>query len=261
MPERPDLAALLVQHLAYIDKVAARLSRRHGGDDDDAQEFGAWAKARLIENDYAILSKFRGESAVTTYLTVVLTMLHRDYRVEQWGRWRSSAAAQREGSVALRLEQLVKRDGYTLQQAAQVLRSRGETDLSDIDLARLLGRLPEGHRGRPDQVGEDSLAAASSADRADAAVLRAEDDAERGWLNDAIHGLMESLDEEDAVILRMRFWKNESIADIARALRLEQKPLYRRVDRLLAKLRTELERRGVSAESLRALAEHRDEEG
>jgi RNA polymerase sigma factor for flagellar operon FliA len=40
---------------------------------------------------------------------------------------------------------------------------------------------------------------------------------------------------------------------VARALRLEQKPLYRRIDQLRAKLRVDLERHGVTAEDVREL--------
>ena len=51
---------------------------------------------------------------------------------------------------------------------------------------------------------------------------------------------------EDRVIVRMRFWEGESVADIARALGLPQKPLYRRLERTLAALRRSLEAAGVS---------------
>jgi hypothetical protein len=43
------------------------------------------------------------------------------------------------------------------------------------------------------------------------------------------------------------------VADIARELSTPQKPLYRRIDRLLARMRDDLERAGVSAEDIRRI--------
>ena len=79
-------------------------------------------RLRFIENDYAAIRKFRGESSLGTYLTVVVAMLVRDYRVQRWGRWRPSAAARRLGDVAVRLETLVRRNGQAVHEAAETLR-------------------------------------------------------------------------------------------------------------------------------------------
>jgi RNA polymerase sigma factor (sigma-70 family) len=260
MSEGQDLAALLVQHLPYIDRVCAKLCRRNPAGVDEAEEFAGWAKARLIENEYAVLRKFRGESALTTYLNIVLTRLHRDFAVERRGRWRRSAAAGRAGSLAVRLETLVRRDRHTLDQAGQLLRSRGETTLSDAELARLLAGLPDAHRGRPLEVGDEPLAVAPSSDRADAGVLAGEAAAEREAARRALQQALAPLGEEDRVILTMRFWQGDSVADIARALHLEQKPLYRRLDRLLARLREDLERQGLSRQAVAEMLAHREED-
>jgi RNA polymerase sigma factor for flagellar operon FliA len=64
-------------------------------------------------------------------------------------------------------------------------------------------------------------------------------------LDELLHSLVASLPAEDALIMRMRFWSEMSVADIARTLRVEQKPLYRRLDGIQAKLRAALESRGV----------------
>ena len=54
-------------------------------------------------------------------------------------------------------------------------------------------------------------------------------------------------------MLRMRFWEDMSVADIARGLAVEQKPLYRRLERLLADLRKKLAGAGVTAQQLHEL--------
>src|SRR6266498_2338556 len=86
-PERQRLEALFLSQLGWIERVVAAICRRHGLARDDAEDFASWTTLKLIENDYAVLRKFRGESAVTTYLAVVIAMLFRDYRTHRWGRW------------------------------------------------------------------------------------------------------------------------------------------------------------------------------
>jgi RNA polymerase sigma factor for flagellar operon FliA len=64
-------------------------------------------------------------------------------------------------------------------------------------------------------------------------------------LEELLHSLVASLPAEDAMIMRMRFWSEMSVADIARVLRVEQKPLYRRLECIQTALRAALESRGV----------------
>ena len=59
-----------------------------------------------------------------------------------------------------------------------------------------------------------------------------------------------SLDNEDQLIIRLRFYEGFSIADVARGLGLPQKPLYSRISRLLQTLSAALAKEGLSAESL-----------
>src|SRR5215213_773629 len=139
--DRQDPEALLRDNLPTVDRIVASLCRRHGLSGDDADDFRSWVYLQLVEDDYAILRKFRGESSLATYLTVVIAMLFREYRVREWGRWRPSAIARRLGPLAVRLEMLVFRDGCTLSQAGEVLRSEGEK-VSDRELADILAQLP-----------------------------------------------------------------------------------------------------------------------
>jgi len=245
------LEPLFVSQLGWIERTAAAVCRRHGLAREDTEDFASWAKLKLIENDYAVFRKFRGESSITTYLAVVIAMLFRDYRTNRWGRWRPSAAARRCGSLAVRLETLVYRDQLRLEQAGEVLRTAGQTDLPDRELARLLGELPARRSLRPMQVGSDPLADAPAADRADDLV--AQDEVETG--KNVISAVLERLPAEDRLMLRMHFWEGLSVAQIARGLGLPQKPLYRRIDRALAELRSYLEESGVSGDRARAVLE------
>lgn len=251
----PDPEALLRENLRYLERVAASLCRRHGLVGDEADDFAGWARMRLVENDFAIVRRFRGESAFTTYLTVVTAMLFRDYRVALWGRWRPSAAARRMGDLAVRLETLVHREGFRLDQAGERLRSEGATELPDRALAELLARLPPRAPLRPTLAGEDALAAVAAPELADAPLAAAETDAERRAASDAVLRAVEGLPPEERVIVRMRVWEELSVADIARALGLPQKPLYRRLERIFSRLRADVERAGVTKGDVRRMLE------
>lgn len=248
MADRTPLEATFVQNLAVIDRIAAAMARRQGLTGDEAADLSSWIKLKLVENDYTAFQKFRGESSISTYLTVVIAMLARDYRVQRLGRWRPSAAARRKGSVAIRLEALVHRQGYHLRQAAELLRTSGETQLTDRELAGMLAQLPAREPLRPVEVGATPLASVATVGGADARIDAEGREREQDRARAALDRIMSELPTEDRLILRMHFWEGLSVADIARGLRLEQKPLYRRFERLLASLRERLTQAGVTRE-------------
>lgn len=248
---RLEAEALLLENLAWVDRVVGSVSRRNGLRGDDAEDFASWTRVKLVEDDYAVIRKFRGESAITTYLTVVITMLAREYRATRWGRWRPSAAAQRQGPLGVRLETLVYRDGHTLDQAAEVLRTNGETDLSARELAEMLGELNVRGPLRPVEVGPQPLASAVSDSSADEIVRAEESETGRRQVVETLERAIETLPPQDRIIVRLRFWEGMSVADIARGLDLPQKPLYRRLTKALEELRTQLEAAGVSMEMVR----------
>jgi RNA polymerase sigma factor for flagellar operon FliA len=252
MLTRSEAEALFLQNLRWIERVAAALCRRHGIDGAEADDVVAWVRMMVIEDDYAVLRRFRGESAVTTYLTVAISLLFREHRIRERGRWRPSAAAQRLGYAAVRLETLVRRDGYRLEEAARVLRSAGTTDLSDRELAVLLAALPARAPLRPVEVGSEALAGAPAPGAADPAEA-AEADAERGAAEEALARALDALPAADRVVVRLRYWEGLSVADVARGLGVPQKPLYRTLERALRQMRDELERAGVSRETVRAV--------
>jgi RNA polymerase sigma factor (sigma-70 family) len=254
MTERPPAERLLLEHLPWIERACAALARRHGLAGDEADDFLSWARMRLLEDDCAILRKFRGECAATTYLTVVLATLFRNYRVREWGKWRPSAAARREGALAVRLEAMVRRDGFRLEEAGERLRTAGATTLSDRELAVLLARLPAHAPSRPLAAGDAALAEVPAATgAADAGVLADEASAHRVAGEAALRRALERLAPRDQVVFRMRFWEGLTVAQIARGLGVPQKGLYRRIERALPRMRRELERGGMTRADVREL--------
>ncbi|MEO7995955.1 MAG: hypothetical protein ABI852_00850 [Gemmatimonadaceae bacterium] len=249
---RQELEQQFVQNLRDIEIILSRLCYRNGLIGDDADEFSSWAKFRLIENDYAILAKFKNRSKLKTYLTAVLATQFSEYRIHEWGRWRPSAAARLAGALSIQLERLLTRDGMTLAQAGEHLRTAGCTTKSDGELAQLAKAFPMRTPQRPVQS-VDSPVDAAAPDLADASVERAEDEQQVASVKVALNAAMAELSAQDRLLLRLRHMEAMSIADIARGLALPQKPLYRQLTRAEKLLRTCLERAGVTLDIIRQL--------
>ena len=66
----------------------------------------------------------------------------------------------------------------------------------------------------------------------------------------ALKKALDSLSPEDRLIVKMSILDNLKIVDIARLLCMEQKPLYRRREKILRQLRSGLERDGVRWEQV-----------
>jgi RNA polymerase sigma factor for flagellar operon FliA len=249
MLNRLDPSELLVAHRQWIEKVAAITCRRNSVWGDDAEEFASLAMMKVIENDYAVLRKFRGECDLKTYLATVVVRRFHEYARERWGRWRHSAQAERLGQPAKDLEALVNRDGYTLNEAMEVLRTSGRTSASDGELVRLFAALP--HRSpRPGSAGAAPLDALPAATRADDRVIAGEAEGRCRQVMEALFRALARLTPDDQVLVRGRFGEGRSVADIARGLRCEQAPLYRRSERLRDEVRRSMEAAGVSKEDV-----------
>ena len=61
------------------------MGRRSGLPEHEAEELRSWALFKLVEDDYRILARWEGRSKLSSYLTVVLVNLMRDYRIHVWG--------------------------------------------------------------------------------------------------------------------------------------------------------------------------------
>lgn len=246
MPDGQTAEIVFLEHLSWINRVAAMTCTQHGVWGAEAEDLASLIRMKLIEDDYAAIRNFRGESSLKTYLATVVVRQFHDYRRERRGRWRISAAAERLGSPAGELETLVYRDGYTLEQAGEQLRTTGRTTLSDTELARLLHQLPVRPPLRPVEVPPETvLDGVPGPGDTDEGVIDGETEALRRRVTDALDRAMARLAPEDRMIVRMHFQEGHTLADVARALNLKQKPLYRRVARLLETLRAYLRDEGV----------------
>jgi RNA polymerase sigma factor for flagellar operon FliA len=239
-----DAGVIGLENHAAIERVIDSIARRNSLYGDVAGDFRSWAWSRLLDNDYAIIKKFQGRSRFTTYLTAVVANLFRDFRIQHLGRWRASIAAKRMGDLAVRLEALLYRDGYSLNQAQEVLRSSGLGHVTSRELSAIAARLPKRVVKAPRTT--DEIDGVAGEIHADDELWQSERSGDWATIQTALARALESLPAEDRLIIRLRFWEGWTIADVARALDLEQKPLYRRIQRGLDQLRKQLERDGVN---------------
>lgn len=242
---------MYLEHLPTIDRIAEALCRRNGIRGADAEDFASEVRLGLLQDDYAVLRKYRGASSITTFLTVVIANLFRDYRIRMWGKWRPSAEARRQGEVAVLLETAVYRDGRSFEQACTALEQSGRVKGNRSELRAILSRLP--HR-TPRRVEDDAkLADVPGPEAADGDILERERRDELTTAEQALRRAVARLDPEDQLIIRMRFFEGMSVADLAEGLGLPQKPLYPRIQRLLGALSASLSSEGIGREYLASL--------
>lgn len=248
-----DYQQLLVQHLALVDRLVQFVARRHRLSVNDAEEFGSVVRYKLVESNFAILRKFEGRSSLGTYLTIVIERLCLDFCVAKWGKWRPSALARRIGPVALLLEQLVHRDGVTFDEAVGTLQTNHGVSESREQLHAIYLQLPpRAPRGLSvDHAGRDA-ALAAEADSID----QVDDRAAFARVEAALAAAVATLNDEDRLILKLRFEDSRTVTQIAALLRLPAKPLYRRLERIMATLRVELERRGIDEQTIVGVIGH-----
>jgi len=175
--------------LPAVTRIVGFIRRRNRLGPDEAEEFDAFVKLKLVERGASILSGFRGRSTIETYLSVVVQRLFLDFR-----------GGRKEKPVPL----------------SSVTNEPAATSVGDPAVAR-----------------EDQAAA----ERIQTALERA----------------LEKLETQDRLIVRLHFFEELSVASVASVLGLPQKPLYRRLDRVLESLRVQLESAGVDPKRILAL--------
>jgi RNA polymerase sigma factor (sigma-70 family) len=243
--------ALLEQNIHMIRQKLDRLSRRSGLPEDEAEELRSWALFKLVDNDYRVLASWQGRSSLSTFLTVVLVNLMRDYRIQVWGKWRPSAAALRQGPVAVLLERLWVRDNLPLDEAIERIRSEHAVSLSRSELERIAASL---HR-TPERrwVSEEELLRFPTDGQVESRLADDERARTEERLRELLAPLLRSLPAEDRLLLKLHYWDGLSMADISRLLRRPQRKLYTVRDKCLRKLRRHLEEGGVSPDQVREL--------
>lgn len=239
-----DYQKTFVEQLDLIERVVQFIARRHHLSASDTEEFTSTVHLKLIEKNFAILRKFEQRSNLSTYLTTVVERLYLDFCVSRWGKWRPSAAARRQGAVAVELERLMARDGLTFTEAVGILHTNQKVTETREQLLEMLDALPV----RPVRkfAGEEELALVAAGGGADdAAFTEMDDRALVARVEEALGVALGRLTAKEQLLLKMHFVEDLPVAQIARALAEEPKPLYRRMLQIMASLKEELARQGI----------------
>jgi DNA-directed RNA polymerase specialized sigma24 family protein len=235
--------------LDTIEETIALVCRRGRLRGADAEDFASSVKVALLENDCAILRKHSGIASLGAYLAVVIDRMLWDSRAQTMGRFYASAEATRLGPAAVMLELLVCRDRRPFEAALPILRgsfpevTRGEAE-------RMLQRFPD-RTPRPKFVELDDvdlpIAAPAGADQY---AIEAEQQRLSRQTARILRDTLASFSLDDRTMLRLHYGMSHSIADVSRMMRLPQRPLYRRLEHTLVRLRGALESAGIDARAM-----------
>jgi RNA polymerase sigma factor for flagellar operon FliA len=249
---------LFLSNLPLIERIAGSVCHRNHVDAAEAEEFASHVKLKLIDVNYSIIRKFEGRSSFSTYLTTVIQRMFFQYRVQMWGKWRPSAEARRLGDKGITVERMLTRDGYTYAEMVEILTTGARYTRAEIEriYARLPTRYPRIVLVSGPAVPEAEMPFVDPDER----LLHPERDRVARRAGVVIDGAIGRFPAEDQIILRMRFWSMSKVSEIARTLKIDQKRIYKRIEKMLSSMKRELERAGISRDEIRDLLARGDEE-
>lgn len=238
--------------LPVIDDVTEKVCRRHHLGASECEEFKSDVRLHFIERNYEVLRQFEGRCALSTYVNVVVQRQFFDFRNRQWGRWRPSKDAVRLGPTAVLIEKLVTRDGWPLDQALEMVRVNHQIEIDETikTFCNTLSARTPSRRLVPEDDAADIVSPGPSSDDR---VVSAERDFLAKRVQAALDRARQGLPPIERLVLKMRFEDSAAISDIARALHLDQRPLYRTLERLLKTVAASMEAEGISRAEVDAL--------
>jgi RNA polymerase sigma factor (sigma-70 family) len=245
--------ALYEAHLDLIRERSATIARLHHLCGEDLKDFPQHVCLKLLENDCAKLSLYRGDCPFPKFLWSVIEHLCFDYLDWLYGKWRPCVAAQVRGPLGVAYDRLTSRDGYTPSEAFEILRTNYQFTISRDAFDDLVTNIPIRPRRRlvPDEPSEDMPSPVLPPD-----VQLEEETCDKTLIAvlAALEAAIEAMpNPRDRIILKMLYRDGESLATIARTLGLDHKRLFRHRDKLFAQLRETLESQRFDAHVIREL--------
>ena len=235
-----EFERFLLSQLTLIKGLATKAARRQLFTPAQVQDFVADVLVHLIEDNYAVLRKFRRQSSLRTFLTIVIKRLCLDARISEWGKWRPSARSRRAGDIVVMMERLTMRDGLTFDEACATLRTNHQLVLDDRAMEKhVAGFNP---RSRPHFVSQECiLDEPASGSVADESVMDQDADRALSRAAAAMTATLHALPAEDRDVLMLHFRDGLTVSSIARSMGVDQKLLHRRFASTLKRLRDSLE--------------------
>jgi RNA polymerase sigma factor (sigma-70 family) len=240
-PSGSLLRKLYIDNLSLIEKLAEKICWRHHASREEAEEFAAELKLKLLVDDYAVLRKFKGDSSLAGYLKTVTANAFIDSRNRRWGRWRPSAAAREMGPLAVRMEELLNKYGWSFDEACEILLRNDRVDVSRKVLQAIWERLPpRSVPPLPNDAGQ----------RLKEAGFKGEQQAVRNRVRAALQQALAALPLEDRHLIRLVFLDGIKIVTISKNEGIEYKVLHHRLEKILRKLQKALEEKGIRWEQV-----------
>jgi RNA polymerase sigma factor (sigma-70 family) len=243
----PEKIAL--EWMPRIEKMAAGLCRRRYLSREETQDFIGDLQCKILDHDYAVVRDYKGKSGLAFYFRAVVANFFRDWQNHRWGKWRPSAEAKRMGPVGILLDSLLTRDGLPFPEACRMLRDNLKVPQSEAELTEMAIQLPRRSLRRFE--GEERLESMAAGELdPEEQFLRQERWKRKCRALQALAKARSTLPPEDRPLVRLRYEKGLSVADIARGQNLKQRALYDRMERIQRHLRLALEREGIRREDV-----------
>lgn len=245
---------LFTDNLELIEKLVRVSARRHHFSPVELEDFAGYVHVELLKNDCATLRKFQHRSSWWTFLATVIEKLALDFLIQSWGRWRPSAMAEKLGPVAVILDRLINRDGHTVEEAMEMVRTNHEVAMTDVELRAIWDRLPA--RPRVTTVAEGAAATVSATDTSDARIEDAARRREIERLERVLHAAFSALPAQDRMMIALRYDHDLPMTEIAKMMSSSVPTLHRRLNRSLQELRAALSRAGFDPRRTAELIGH-----
>lgn len=237
-----------IERLDLILHKLDRVARRSRMPPDEREEFISWALLRIVESGYSVVRDWRGDARFRNYLNVVVSRLLLDFRNHRWGRFRVSKAAQRAGRAAELLDVLIHRDGFSTDEAVEMVLRNHRVDADRDRLHQLAETLPERQTRRTYPLEDVPLPSVPPA--AGDGLRRSERQALCRELQQALDQALGDLGCDDLRILVLRFCCGSTADEIGADLDLDRRRVYQRIETILARLRRRLCGEGFEPDEL-----------
>jgi hypothetical protein len=226
---------LIEQQRSHVERVVQDLARRHYLASAEIEEFRVAVEGALERNDYELLRAFDGRSTWETYLGTVITRQFFLFQAALWGQWRPSAAAVRLGAAAMLLEELVVRDRFSLNDAVDWMRTTHRVDLPRHRILQLAEQL--------------EIPGANTVARRPTRGTRPIDP----HIREALYDALALMSPDDRLILELRFRDRQPLTRIAAIMKIDARPLQRKIDTAKNVIRQSLLTQGIAADDVEAL--------
>src|SRR5262245_13603262 len=218
-----DRTPLTPERLVLIGRIVKRLTSVSHLSPEDAEDFQQSVYLRLLERQCDVFERFEGRSALSTYLAVVIYRMLQDWRTSQRGKWRPTTAVVALGRTAVALDRLINRDGFTKDEAVEIMRSQVDPQAVPT-LQDLVDRIPRRMPVRTQSVADlTELPAEATEDALEARETRS---AALRWRR-ALAMAVRRLPMRDRKLLYERYARGKTIKSIAESLSSDPAVLYR----------------------------------